>query len=326
MAQRKSYQHSKTFDNLKGIKEQVGENYTSLQYLHTLDMFLWNALTPIQSECPSLFNNYMAKITAHQSIKASTKFSSDDRAKLPIHLFNMVTANDFRHSYDSARAMFINRGLLFGFIAMFLKRMAYYEQLHSPLLKMDSMKRATEIYKVERSIGLRANGSLYAAIQQVHHWHEKALWWKGAILEKYTRRALGEAQRTYKDYNHYVELDDVVQIYLMVTERAINRCDARQGVLTTFIENWFKSARSAVANLAKGQTDQSIEQLIEEHGDAASDIVGFTMPDTNGELMEHVAFLAKKYDKFGYVRAPMGIPEFLSRDQRQVLEQFVLEA
>jgi hypothetical protein len=323
---RKSYQHSKSFDKMKGINEQVDQNYTSLQYLSTLDMFLWNALTPIQSECPSLFFNYMAKVTAHQSLKASTKFSSDDRSKLPVHLFNMVTADDFRKSYDSARAMFINRGILFGFIAMFLRRTRYYEELHSPLIRMDQLKRSTAIYKAERDVGLREGGTLYAAIQQVRHWHDKALWWKGVILEKYTRRALGEAQRTYKDYNHYVDLDDVVQVYLMVTERAIKRCDARQGVLTTFIDNWFKSARSAVANLAKGQTDQSIEQLVEEHGDAASDIVGFTMPDTQGELMEHIAFLAKKLDKFGYVRAVLGIPEFVSRDQRELLKAFVLEA
>jgi hypothetical protein len=322
----KSYQHSKTFDSLKGIKEQVDGNYTSLQYLHTLDMFLWNALTPIQSECPSLFNNYMAKITAHQSIKSSTKFSSDDRSMLPVHLFNMVTTEDHKKAYESARAMFINRGLLFGFIAMFLKRMATYEQLHSPLLKMNPVKRATAIHRIERDVGLRSGGVLYAALQQVHHWYEKALWWRGVILEKYTRRALGEAQRTYKDYNHYVELDDVVQIFLMVTERAINRCDARQGVLTTFIENWFKSARSAVANLAKGQTDASIEQLIEEHGDAASDIVGFTVPDTSEETLQHIAFLAKRLDKFGYVRSTLGIPEFVTRDQRSVLESFVLEA
>jgi len=122
-----------------------------------------------------------------------------------------------------------------------------------------------------------------------------------------------------------VKLNDVVQIYLMVLNRAVDRCDARQGVLTTFIQNWYKSARSEIADLSKTQTDVSYESIAEEHGDSASDILGFAELDTGSEMLEHIAYTAKQIDKHGYVRAPLGIPEYVTRSQRELLELFIVE-
>jgi len=324
----KSYQHSIAFETLKATEETITGNLTSLHYLQTLDSFLWRALEPIHAECPSLFQNYVAKIVAHQTLKSSTKFTSlsaEERPTLAINLFNALTAPDARQSHESVRKMYINRGLTFGFLSFFLNQLRRYEKLQVPDPNMDPVVRRSELYKIEQEIGLRQGASLYAVIQQVRHWYDKARWFKEKIMEKYTRLALNNAQLTYKDYNHYVPLDDVVQTYLLVLNRAIDRCDPRQGVLTTFITNWFKSARSEVASLAKGQMDQSFESLSADYGDAASDIFGFTLPDTSNETVEHIAYLAKKIDKFGYVRGPLGIPEFLSDEQEAILWRFALD-
>lgn len=321
----KTYNHSKAFETLKATQEEITSNLTSLQYLSTLDMFLWNALAPIHSECPSIFTRYLAQVTANQTLKASTRYSSDDRAKLPITLFNVITSPDPAKAHEVAKTMYLNRGLLFGFLSLFLNRMRRYEQLHSPVIPLNTVVRNSEIYRIERSVCLRPNGQLYAAIQQVRFWYDKARAFKGMIMQKYTRMALMNAQLAYKDYNHYVPLDDTVQIFNVVLSRAIDRCDARQGVLTTFIQNWFKSARGEVANQAKGQTDQSIESLNEDHGDSAADILGFTMPDTGSELIQHIAYVAKKIDVHGYIRATLGIPEFVTEKHKAILRQFVWE-
>jgi hypothetical protein len=322
-----SYQHSKSFEQLKGINESITGNLTTLQYLHTLDMFLWRALEPIHAECPSLFNNYLAKIVAQQSLNASTKFSSEEdrHARLPILLFNLLSESDPRKAHEHAKALHINRGILFGFISIFLSRLTHYEKLHSPFVKMDDVYRKSEMLRIEQEMGVRAGGSLYAALQQVRYWDEKARDFKGKIIQKYTRMAIMNAKLTYAEYNHYVKLDDVVQIYMLVVSRAIDRCDARQGVLTTFITNWFKSARSEVKDLAKSQTDQSYEQLSEEHGDSVSDIIGFSMPDTTSELEQHISYVAKQMDKQGYLRGPLHIPECVTKEQVQVLESLALD-
>lgn len=320
-----SYEHSESFDRLKGIREQVPGNLTSLQYLRTLDRFLWDALAPIHSDCPRLFTNYLAKIVAKQALKPGTKFTSDDRQKLPVHLFNVITAEDPKKAFGHARSMYINRGLLFGFLSLFTARTQRYKQLHSPFYEFDLETRKAEISKIESEMRVRPGASLYAVIQQVEFWAHKATGWKEAILEKYTRKALMQAKSAYADFNHVVKLDDVVQIYLTVVNRAIDRCDARQGVLTTFIDSWFKSARSAVADMAAAQQDPSYDALVEEHGDSISDLIGYVNPDHGSELMEHIAWTAKRIDPQGYIRAVLKIPEVVDEQSRSVLETFRLE-
>jgi hypothetical protein len=324
----KSYEHSFAFSNLKDITEKIETNLTSLEYLQTLDMFLWNAVAPIQAECPALFHEYMSKVVARQIRKPATKFTSltkDERLLLPAHLFNLVTTVDQKKAHEIARSMHLNRGLISGFILQFQRKVAGYEILHSPFQDMDLDERRAKIEAIERAVQMRPGGTLYSAIHQVEYWFEKARTWKAMIVEKFTRMALNHARSTYKDFNHFVPLNEVVQIYLWVVIRAIDRCDARQGVLTSFITNWFKSGRSEVGDLAKYQTDQSYEQMVEDAGDSISDVLGFAVPDESQENIDHIAFLAKSVDRFGYVRAPLHIPEFVSREAKLLLLEFALE-
>lgn len=321
----RSYEHSAVFDSMKNVREGIQNNYTSLQYLQTLDLFLWESLKPIAAECPSLFYNYLAKTVARQSLKPSAKLTSDERLKLPIQLFNTLTNPDPGKAFASARLLYINRGIMFGFVSLFLNKLQYYSELHQSKHRIDMPTRTTLIHQIEQHVGLREGGILYPALMQTRFWDTKARWWKTLIIEKYTRMTVLQAQNTYKDFNHYVKLDDVVQIYLAVLNRAIDRCDARQGVLTTFIQNWFKSARGEVAAMAAGQQDSSYESLIEDHGDAIHGVIGVTLPDLTAELRTHIAFVASQADPEGLVRTALGIPQFVTRAQRAILEEFALE-
>lgn len=321
----KQYEHSKAFDVFKNTKEKISENYTSLQYLQTLDYFLWQSIKPIAAECPSLFYNYLVKVVVRQSLKPSAKLTSDDRLKLPIHLFNILTNADPAQAFEASRLLYINRGILFGFVSLFLNKLNLYAELNKSIYNISPVIRSTLIHRIEQHIGLRQNGMLYPALMQVAHWDKKARWWKSLIIEKYTRMAVLQAQRTYKDFNHYVPLDDVVQIYLVVVSRAIDRCDARQGVLTTFIQNWFKSARGEVARMAENQQDASYESLTEDYGDAIHDVVGVTLPDLTEELRNHLAYVASIADPVGLVRTALGIPQFVTRNQRMLLEELAHE-
>src|SRR6185503_246124 len=212
--------------------------------------------------------------------------TSNDRHKLPIQLFNTLRAADDK-MIEHAKDMHVNRGLLLGFIAFFLNRLAPYKAMHEKA--HDSVLINSRCWAIERGVGLREHGELYQAIKDVEYWYAYARKWKDQIIEKYTRMALLQAQATYKDYNYAVKLDDIVQIYLVVVSRAIDRCDSRHGVITTFMQSWFKSAKSEVAKLAEGHQDSSYEGLIEEHGDAVHDLLGTVMPDQSSEMWQHVA-------------------------------------
>ena len=318
----RQYEHSRAFESLKTIKESITTNYTSLQYLQTLNHFLWKALTPIALECPEFFKGYLCKIVARQTLKASAKFTSNERQKLPTQLFNCLRA-DGEKMVDLAKDMHVNRGLLFGFISFFLNRLEDYRKMHESALL--TVRTRSLCWQIERSIGLRENGELYAAIKEVEYWSAKARKWKEQIVEKYTRMALLQAKATYRDYNYVVKLDDIVQIYLLVVSRAIDRCDSRHGVITTFMQSWFKSAKSEVAKLAEGHQDSSYEGLIEEHGDAVHDLLGMVMPDQSAEMWQHVAYVCRQVDPEGLVRTALHIPQYVSLKHRRLLEEFVCE-
>lgn len=316
------YEHSRAFESLKTVKEKIQTNYTSLQYLQTLNHFLWRALTPIATECPELFKGYLCKIVARQTLKSSAKFTSNDRQKLPVQLFNTLRASEVK-LVDQAKEMHINRGLLFGFLAFFLNRLTEYKRLHE--LASDGVVTRSRCWSIERSVGLRDQGELYQAIKDIEYWYGFARQWKDQIIEKYTRMALLQAQSTYKDYNHVVKLDDVVQIYLVVVSRAIDRCDSRHGVITTFMQSWFKSAKSEVAKLAEGHQDSSYEGLIEEHGDAVHDLLGTVSPDQSSEMWQHVAYIGMQVDPVGLVRTALQIPQYASLKHQRLLKEFIHE-
>lgn len=319
----RTYQHSLAFEAVKNTKEAISDNLTSLHYLQTLDKLLWDALEPVQRCCPSLFFNYVAKIVAHQTLRTSTKFTSlsnEERMQLPLHLFHALATQDLAH----VRKMHINRGLLFGFLSWFRSKTKAYEKLYRPS-DVDEATRKQCLDHIERELGVVPGQSLYGTIQQMAYWDAKARWFKSLVMEKYHRTTINQAQRTYKDYNHVVPLDDVIQIYLVVLSRAIDRCDPRLGVLTTFISNWFKSARSEVADLARVQNDVSLDAMAEEYGDAVSDIFGHAEFDTSAESVEYIAWVSKTMDHQGYIRASLGIPEWVTPEQRSKLETFARE-
>lgn len=317
MAKIANYTHSRVFDSMKHVKERIPNNYTSLQYLQTLDFFLWNALKPIAIECPRLFYNYMAKVVARQTLRASAKLTSDDKHKLPLTFFNALMISDDQKQFEATKLMYVNRGLLFGFISLFLRQMKQFQELQ---VNRDGLMRLSQLKQIETNVGLRRGGLLYPALMDVTFWDAKALTWKSMITEKYTRMTLGQAQHAYTDYHHVVDLDDVIQIYLMTLNKSIDRCDARQGVLTTFIQNWFKSAKGEVAALADKAQDQSIESLVEDHGDAASDIIGCVEPSREHELMQHAAAIAARIDPQGLVRTSLGIAQNVTTSDRKLLE------
>lgn len=309
---------------MKTTKEDISDNYTTLQYLQTLDMFIWRAIEPIAQSCPSFFLNYLCKVVARQTLKASAKFTSDERSKLPIKLFNTLVAKPEKR-IEHAKTLYLNRGLLFGLISVFRNHLKYFKFLNTRS-KLSGTLRTTVIHRVYQSLDVDYNTPLYAALQECEHWDKKARDFKAKIVQKYTRLALMQAKSTYKDYNHYLRLSDVVQIYLNTVARAIDRCDARQGVLTSFIQNWFKSAKGEVAKLCEGQQDQSYEALTEDHGDAAHNIIGITEPDSlDVELRQQLAFVAKRVDKQGLVKTSLGIPEYVTAHQRARLLRFALD-
>ena len=311
-----SYQHSETFANLKNLREKISGNLTSFQWLHTLDFFIESAIDPIATAYPDYLDNYFAKVVAWQTIKPSVKFSRNAKDTLPAMLFNSLTtegANKRKHQ----KAMMFNRGVLFGLINSYQQTVNTYMQLHDPGVKMPKARRMLLIALAEQ----RTSPYLYPATLQVRFWSNKAYTFKELIVQKYVRLALMNAKRTYIDVEFRQKLDDIIQTYLMYLSKAIDRCDSRQGVLTTFIQTWFYSARAEIKRNVLEEQHSSYEELIENGVFADA-----TQPDCRYEVVQHVACVAKELDPDGALRFSLGIPEFLSSSQLKILSTHKLGA
>jgi hypothetical protein len=163
---------------------------------------------------------------------------------------------------------------------------------------------------------------LYAATRQSRYYAKKAYWFKELIVQKYTRLSLNSAKKTYEDTDYQFKLDDMIQIYMTYLSKAIDRCDARQGVLTTFIQTWFYSAKAEIVKiLANEAKTQSYDELM-ENGLNHSHVE----PDSKYEALQHLCVVAKTLDPHGALRFGFGIPETFRSADRKILQAFLISS
>lgn len=309
------YKHSVTFGSLKSIKEGIQTNLTSVQYLSTLDYLLNQALSLLFQSAKPYLTCWAAKVVGMQTLRPSTKFSRNERGHLPVQLFNLIVTEEQRH-FDE---MNFNRGILFGIIKVFQDTVNSYDLVHSMRAK-SVIPETTLRVETQFRLGMSPDYNLTAVSREVAFWEERAQWFKSLIVQKYVRLSLNHAQATYRELDHSYPLDDIVQIYLAFTSKAIDRCDSRQGVLTTFITSWFKSAKAEAAKMALDAYHQSYEELMESG--ATAQVVD---PNADYEAVQHLAAVAKRHDPEGIVRATRQIPELVPSHQRAILQLFVNE-
>lgn len=304
------YTHSEVFASLKNIREEVAENYTTYQWLHVLDHFIESAIDPIADAHPDLADAYFAKVVAWQAHRPSVKYSRGDKFKLPVHLFNSLTTEgrDKRHHQ---REMFLNRGLLFGLISLFDKATQGLLRLHDPTVRYPKNQRKLLIAMTVA----KTSPYIYPAALQSRFYADKAYWFKKLIVQKYVRLALNSAKSTYEETKCAANFNDTIQTYLVYLSKAIDRCDARQGVLTTFIKTWFYSAKSEVM---KSVTLDSKTSSYDEFLTSGTDL-SVVAPDCKYETLQHLSVVAKALDPGGALRYSVGIPEVFSSADRGIL-------
>ena len=307
------YQHSETFASLKNTKE-LKTNYTTYQYLHTLDHFIESAIDPIATAYPDFLDNYFAKVVAWQTTRPNVKFSRNHKDVLPALLFNSLTTEGAAKRVHQ-KSMMMNRGVLFGAVSTYLRTVNSYMKLHDPSFRLKRSKRKLLIALGEQRCG---SPYLHAATLQVQYWINKAHGFKELIVQKYIRLALNSARRTYTEIEYEIKLDDIIQTYMIYLSKAIDRCDSRQGVLTTFIQTWFYSARSEIQKSVVEEHHTSYEELV-----SSGALTKATSPDNNYEAIQHIAATAKTLDRCGSLRYALGIPEFFTSHEVSCISHYL---
>lgn len=320
----KNYSHSRVFADYKVIHEDIQGNLTSLEYLQILDFLLKKAWAPVVALCPCFSRNFVSKVLGYSCVKSAIKLSSDDRDKLFVHIFNFLSSQDTKSSISSFENIHLNRGIISGMVNFFLELGEKYEEMWSPFNDTPLNEKMQKTQKIFLALGLKDKDKdkFFAVYKNVKYWHDRALSFRSKILQKYVRMALLSAKKAYDEYHHIMDLDDITSIYIMTVGKAIDRCDSRLGVLTTFIQNWLQSARSEVQNIINSIIQSSsYETIVDECPE--SDIFPVISPSTSYENMQYISYQAKKIDSDGCLRISLGIPEILTASQQKYLLNYV---
>ena len=311
------YKHSEVFAEVKAIKEDIAINLTSLQYLQILDYYLHNALKLLKQVSPEFFNAYLAKLIAYQQIHAMSKLSSESREKISCLFFNYITTEDEQHF----KSFFLNRGLYFGILSYWLNKSRVYFKTRDIFAEQQVDSEFAQ--NCVNELCIKDMDTYFAYFKAIEYWFNHALDFKSKIVQKYVRMTLLQAQKSYVDYNHAVDLDDVTQIYLGVMSKAIDRCDSRLGVLTTFIQSWLKSAQAAVQKQASMKhNNHSYEAMVEEFGDCIN--LGTASLDSSYEAIQNIAQITSNFDVTGCVRLLYKIPQYVTSADKQLLKEYAL--
>ncbi len=299
------YKHSITFGKLKATKEQIDSNKTSAQYLKVIDAFLKNAVLLIIQNS-HYFDDYLVRLLGWQEAHPKRKVSFVSKQEFAAAVINYLIQPTKELKYKKFDDLRLERGVVLELCRSFIDGLADYDkacnhQLYGDLARELAFKNATEK-------AYQSSTSLMPTLQMVRHWYQLAIDYKNMVLEKYTRLCLNQAQKDYVSFfNVSIPLDDIVQAYLMVASRALDKCDYRQGVLTTHIQTWLYTARtSLLEDIGSNKTvNVSMIDGVEGQHDDVEDYL-----DRSSQVLK-IRKLAKLVDPTGIARLFLGIEEVL---------------
>jgi len=316
------YRHSELFAKLKNIQETIPHNLTSIEYLSTLDRLLERSLSPIISST-RFVNTFLSKVLAFQSKNPKRKTTAEGKRVLPSYVVLYLVSSDPVQKIDIYKKIGFDRGITMEMIRRWLDVMKQYETIVNTLEpSLEDLKRLKQL---EVMVGVYDHEYPYGAYLQTKFWFENANFFKSMILEKYTRMCLKTAQQDYVKLGYKIDLEDILQVYLMAASKAIDKCDSNKGVLTTHIQHWLKSAKNVVMkNYLDGHKEGSspssnselIEKFISDH-DISAEANPSVIESVEDKLerqgtIDRVRQIAKIVDPKGYGRLILGIGEYLT--------------
>lgn len=318
-------------DSLKRVKEQLGHNYTSFQLLSVLDQLLWKSMWPIL-RTTDYFDRVLANVIGWSATNPRRKLSSLPKDRFNTYAAAYLVADTPKVKLRILKKMRIERNILFYVVARFLE-------------VMRDVPPAKPSQKVVNALAVFDHEGLWFAARESDYWHQQAIAFKGMIMEKYMRFVMMEAQQFHKQQRQHnphlnFDLDDIAQNFILAVNKAIDKCDAQQGTLTSYIQNWIKDAKGnpqlrgeyGIAYTIPASQRRAVAQSPKNKAvnisvSIDSDELQHLRSESNVEeeferkrTVELVRLLAKRADPTGISRMFLGIGEILEPQELKQLE------
>ena len=332
-----AYDYSLAFNSLKNTKEQLSDNHTTRDYIVAMETLLYNAVRPLVMTS-EFSDTFLASVSAWYSTNAKRRISRLEKAEFFGLVNQMLVTEDLELKYELIKRMQFERTILFFLVDSWLRTLNGYTQTTVEYAKTKKAKHRMLMEQYEFVIGKRSDRtmSVFSAVRESRYWLRQFLDLKTMILEKYSRFIITTAQKDYKMMGHSVSLNDLIQNYVITSSRALDKCDFKQGTLTSYIQLWLKSARTRSSktdsidnstNSPEGvdvqydrvditpSEDGSIfvNELSEEHGQEYE--------ASNRDEIDNVRYLMKLVDPTGVFRLMTGIEEVLLPSELNAVQQ-----
>lgn len=317
----KGYRHSETFAVLKATRERIQGNPTSSQMLQGLDLLINKALTPILFNT-NWFDTFFPKVLAWQTNNPRRKVIMDKSFDLTQATLGILLTRSPQEKLAIIKKAKFDRHILVEGISQFLKHASEYVAIVDCEAPVPSFYAddplayyRLEKLRLESAFGSVPGTSLRSTIQQAHYWLDAAIDYRSQIIEKYTRMVLMEARKAYSFFNYEVELDDIVQVFRVAAQRAVDKCDSGQGVLASYILNWTRTGRSSIQRQRREPTVQ-----FNDYEDYTEDVAeeSDALPT---DTVEHLRAIARLADPLGAARTYLGLEEYLTLNERLALRK-----
>ena len=286
---------------MKNTRESLSENFSSSQYLSTLDFFIFNAVKSLIDETRWV-DVWSAKMLAWSQVNFRRKVSHLEKKDLPTKVLRFLLAPK-EHRLEAFKEIRFDRTVMREMILTFLR-------ITEPIV-VSNLDAAGQ-YRVAQKVAYSGD-NLYGLRAEILHWFEKFNQLKAMILEKYTRHVINAARATYVASNHALSLDDIMQDFLLVAIKAVERCDSMSGTLTSFTDNWLVAARHSVFTKVKEHNKLvSLEDNVEDQD-----------PEPAKTLdVDWIRQLARSADPEGMARFSFGLEESLPAIDKTFLRLF----
>lgn len=324
----KHYKHSDSMGVLKSVTEKLQDNHSSSQYVSVLDTMLLNAISPIL-QCCNFADSYVSGVLHHTAANGRRKVSNSGRFNFLARamLFLSVPSQKKTPVYRSLR---LERNITFIIVKDFLDECENYYDFKSKEVREKTLE-------IEHRIGYFGGADLSSAIRATKYWFTAYCNFRNAVLEKYMRLITLQAQKFYQQNNSNIDLDDLLQNYILFASKAIDKFDHRQGTLTSYILNWLNHARNVTASHENGTafvlppnkrracTVNNIGVPLDDSSVKEIEVDSITTVEDAASI-ERVRRLARLADPHGYARLSLGIEEYLYPSEIRSLTKFRLSA
>ena len=308
--------HSEVFESLKGVKEVLSDNFTSSQLLGSLDILLFNAIDCI-IEHTDWLDLVVGKVILWYGDNKKRKLSPIPKDDF-LELCFLFLCSDTGGKQKIVRRLEMERNVWISSLKLFCHSTTSLDPL-------DPMRVA---YKQ------KPNGDLWVANRDVTYWLDKALEMKKRIMEKYMRYTVTMARAYYKGSNTDIDLDDLIQNFILAVSKAIDKCSTNHGTLTAYIGQWMRSAQNSSASGHEYGVAYSVPHSLRKQFSVgrvpniyvpmeSAEVQSVTEEDTiledESERLK-IRLLAKHADPSGLARHYYGIAEELLEEELQLVK------